>query len=180
MYLQRTRIFAVIITALSALLLSPARSQASTINFTLTQSSQSGAPGDTLVFDGTLSNPGTTPVSLAGDNLTTQATFLVGNDSAFINNTPVSLAPSGSPGDSVGPVELFDVTILGNATPGVYSTNFFNVIGGANNGLLATAQFTVTVTSAAVPEPGVLLMLGTGIAAVVLIFRRRRKLDYAL
>jgi hypothetical protein len=177
---QRIRILVTILAVFSALLLSPSASRADVINFTLVQPNLTGSAGDTLIFQGTLTNPTASTVFLNGDNFQAGAPFLPVDDSAFFPNTPLSLAPSGSMGDSVGPVDLFSVMIGAGAIPGNY-TGLFKILGGASSSaqdILATQSFLVTVVppQMAVPEPGTLAMLGTGIAAAMLNFRRRRKI----
>jgi PEP-CTERM motif-containing protein len=173
---KRVRLSIATVAVLSALLL-PLASQADIINFTLTQPSQTGSPGTTLDFQGTLSNPTANPIFLNADSSTTAALFLTVDDTAFLLNAPASLAPNGSPGSSVGPIDLFTVTIGASAVSGTYVNNFFTVEGGGDASTfnaLATQQFAITVGTP-VPEPGTMALLGTGIALVVGEALRRRR-----
>jgi hypothetical protein len=178
---RQVRLAITIVTALLALVLAPTAVRAETIDFTLTQSSQTGSPGQTLMFEGALSNPNSSTVFLNNDSFTIQPSFLSLDDSPFFANTPLSLAPNGSAGSSVGPVDLFNVDIGASATPGTYTLNVFNVLGGADGSaqdVLATAQFTVIVQNAVAPapEPGSLPLLGSGLGMLgVSLLRRRRK-----
>ena len=163
------------VVVLFALLL-PLASQAVSINFTLTQPSQTGSPGTTLDFLGILSNPTGEPVFLNGDSSTTAVSFLHVDDTPFLVNTPASLAPSGNPGDSVGPVDLFRVVIDLSAVPGTYTNNFFNVQGGFSPSTfetLATQRFTITVL-APVPEPSSLALLLAGTSGLLTVAASKR------
>ena len=169
---KRVKLPIVAVVGLLALLL-PLASQGDVINFTLTEPSQTGSPGTTLDFLGTLSNPTASTIFLNTDSWTTAAIFLHVDDTPFLMNAPPSLAPS----DSVGPVDLFTVTIDLSAVPGTYTSNFFNIQGGTDasaSDTLATQQFAITVTTT-VPEPGTIALLGTGITFVAAGARRRRR-----
>lgn len=93
------------------------------------------------------------------------------DDTAFFTNVPVSLGPNGS----VGPVELFDVTIDPGATQGTtFDLNVFTITGGPSStsgDILASEQFTVNIVSATTPEPAGILLLASGLAMSLL--RRR-------
>lgn len=172
---QRTKYrIAAIVTIL---LLLPLALPADTIDFSLAASTQVGSAGDILTFEGTLSNPTSSTIFLNGDNFTTVAPFLTVDDSAFLANTPPSLAPNGNPGSSSGPVALFSVDIGLSALPGTYAFNSFVILGGADGNasdILASQPFTIVIPAPAVPEPSSLFLLVTGLAAVFLMVVRRR------
>jgi hypothetical protein len=121
-----------------------------------------------VAFEAMILNPSTTQtVYLNGDNSATSSSFLAVNDSPFFANAPFSLAP----GQSSGPLELFEVDLAPDTSLGAYTLNTFSILGGADGGTLsdfadiADAGFSVTVTSAmaSVPEPGPLLLALTGL-----------------
>lgn len=152
---------AIIMLATAVALLLPGTLLADSITFTLTSPVQTGTPGATLVFTGTLTNPNAIAEFLNGDSASALPTSLQVDDTPFFLNAPVSL----DAGASTGPIELFDVMIDPAATPGTYDLNFFNIVGGPlsdSPDLLATREFTVTVAaSSPVPEPGTWLLLGS-------------------
>lgn len=173
---QRTRCGIVAITKLLMLLL-PLASRADTIDFSLVASTQVGSPGEILTFEATLSNPSLSAIFLNSDNFTTVASFLNVDDSAFLANTPPSLAPNGNTGSSIGPVALFSVDIGPDAAPGTYALNSFIILGGADGNasdILASQQFTIIIPAPTVPEPSSLLLLATGLAVIFLIAVRRK------
>ena len=122
----------------------------------------SGQLGQTISFQGILNNLGAPAVFLNSISFTAAAGLTV-NTAAFFQ-LPSSLAA----GQITGLVNIFAVTI-GPLPIGTYLGSI-TILGGVNansqNSLL-TRDFQVVV----VPEPGTLLLLGTGLA----LLRRRRK-----
>ena len=122
---------------------------------------QSGVEGQTLTFSGMISNISLGPVDLAGDSFT-----LVGgteNDSDFYLNTPPSLASGGNSGD----VDLFTFTIAPGTAAGIYAEEY--QITDSNGHVVGEATFDIDVT----PEPGTILLLGTGLLILAGLVRRR-------
>ncbi len=161
--------------------LSPA-SRADSLDVTLTQSTITISQGTTSVaFFATIFNPSSTDtVYLNGDSPLTFSSSISVNDSPFLLNAPISLAPLATSSS----FEIFDVVLAPGITPGSYS-GVFSILGGPDGGTntdfsdLADVSFTVDVTqktASTTPEPGTLLLLASGLPALAFI---RRKLARA-
>ena len=91
----------------------------------------------------------------------------------FFNGYPLSLGKG-----SFYSGLLFTVTLPSNVASGLYHGSF-SILGGADGNaenVLATVNFNVNVpgsSPSAVPEPGSLLLLGTGLAGMGAAIRRR-------
>jgi hypothetical protein len=134
---------------------------ADTINLSLSNPVQSGAPGSTLSFTATVSAPVTNgaTVYLNADSFNVDSPLTL-NDDGFFLGFPLSL----DAGDSFTGL-LFTVTIPSDALAGLYNGSF-EIMGGADGGAgdsLGTVAFLVNAESP-VPEPGSFLLLGTGLA----------------
>jgi hypothetical protein len=140
---------------------------------TLDSASQTGAPGDTLIFKVTLTNSSDTDqIWLNGVSSTGGFPYLSIDTDPFIVNAPLFLDPMASS----GPFELFDVTIDPAAPDGPYIANFVSILGGADGGTgsafddLVDISFDVQVQSAtsSAPEPGTFWMIGLVLLAACL------------
>ncbi len=140
---------------------------ADTLNFTLTQSAVDALPGDTVTFEATVSAPITNvaDIFLNGDSGNLGALSI--DDSDFFANAPFFL----NPGDS-DTFDIFTVTIP-VGTPSNTYVGFFEILGGADidaNDTLGIVNFSVAVS----PEPSSFLLLGSGLAGLVGVVRRKR------
>ena len=146
----------------------------------LDNTSLTGNPGDTLIFNATLTNTSLTDqVWLNGIGSTASSPFLDIDPSPFDIDAPLFLDPLASS----GPFELFDVTIAPGTQGGGYNGSFVTILGGADAGAgtafddLADVTFDVVVpsTTAAVPEPGTFEMVSVLLLVIAVTeFRRRR------
>jgi hypothetical protein len=141
---------------------------------------QTGSPGQTLQFFGTITNTGSDPdpVYLNSDSFNFALSGLSYTlTDQFFNTVPVSLAGGASSGD----IELFDITLADpvNDPFGSY-TGTYGLLGGMDGGNgtaqdnLAQADFSVDVKAAA-PEPAPFALVGTLLALMGWLHRRARE-----
>lgn len=152
---------------------------ADSLDVTLTQSTITVSQGTTSVaFFATIFNPSATDtVYLNGDSPLTFSSSISVDDTPFIINAPISLAPMATSSS----FEIFDVVLQPGILPGSYS-GVFTILGGPDGGTntdfsdLADVAFTVDVSpksASTTPEPGTLLLLGSGLLAFAPFVRRK-------
>lgn len=178
-----TRSCSVALSLLVLIPLSIAAAHAQSLELVLTNPDQTVTQGtSTITYDATIFNPSTADtLYLNGDASTTSSLLLTVDDSPFLANAPLSLAP----GASAGPFELFNLDLAANTPVGTYAPNTFSIQGGADGGTstdfsdIGDAQFSVTVSPAkvaAAPEVDPASTFGalTLLAGCLLMLRGRR------
>lgn len=172
-YGRATAFAAIVMLAVSGL------SKADSLSVTLAQPTQTVLQGTTVVyFTATILNPSSTDtIFLNSDSSVTSSGLVSVDDSPFLlNPSLISLNPL----QSSGLVSLFNIDLPTNLTAGLY-TGAFSILGGPDGGALSDfsdlvdVNFAVNVTAPVVtPEPGTLLLLCSGLAALG-VFRKRAK-----
>jgi len=148
------------------------------LTLTLSPSSQAGKVPNTFHFTGTLTNPTGAVVFLNGDSPTFNGPGTI-DDSAFLNNAPLSLGPAGGGSDTYTG-SFFDITLPSSAAPSTYFGTFTVLGGPTANDLMTvgTEDFSVMVSpSPAVPEASTTVSLGLllalGLGGLVVAARRK-------
>ena len=167
--------------ALALLLFLPAGAYADSIILIFNPATLTGSPGDLLTYSGTLTNSSDAPLYLNAGSLTLDAAPDPGATDLtplFWNVTMSDQNPL-SAGASLGPVDLFTLTIPDVLAPGTYQGTLF-VQGGAaedSDAVLGSQTFSVVVNGAIgsdVPEPASFSLAGLALGALAFRYRRRR------
>ena len=158
------------VMCLLAIVASAARGDGGAVDLTL--SGVSGTPGSEVTVYGTITNTGSDDVTFNSENFTLgSAYFSNGDVTDFFLNAPLSLGPD----SNSGLIALFTFEI-GSGTPaGIYAGNFLDILGGpgaSDLNDLASAEYSVNVASATVPEPGTIGLIALGLVGVILLRRR--------
>jgi len=151
--------------ALLAILGMGAATAAPIANLTITNSPQSGIPGSTLTYQGSITSLVGFDVPLDSLTFNISAPFSITDfdSTPFLTLWPLTLTA----GSSFGPQDLFTVTIGPAVAPGVYTANV--AILGAST-LLADAAFQIDVTAdSPIPEPGTLGLVALAIVAGIIL-----------
>ena len=154
--MNRKKLLTLSLLALAALLLSvPAF--ADSITITLASPFQVGTFNTTVSFWATVSAPSTNsaPVYLNSDSFNVDAPLVV-DDTAFLTNFPLVLGPGAST-----TAILFTVPVP-YGTPVGYYFGYFQILGGADGSQLNPVSNVAQFEIYAVPEPGTMLLLGSG------------------
>ena len=153
----------------------PITAQADPLVLTITNPSQVVAPGGTLTFAGTVTNPNAQPVTITTVSVTA---WPLDNPGIFVAVVSTALVPPGFvtnpvPGLTTGVGNIMSITFLANAPPGVYLGGI-NIRGRLPSGIEENSGYVgpITVTIAPVPEPTTLVLLVFGLAGVAVKLRK--------
>lgn len=151
-------------------------------DLTITLPTISGSAGDTIAVLGSLTNTSANTLDFGGDFVTPNSTAISGLGDVFFNGF-LGFGPSSIGGNSMlTGVNLFTISIAPGAAPGAYDMNFYDLLGGTDAACsldptlcgvqLGSVEFTVDVQGPVItPEPGTLILLGSGLLAGLLFLR---------
>ncbi len=162
-------VLCLLVTALVVLAGLPASAALTTWN--IDNDVQSGNPGDTLTFNGDLTNDAGAVTLLGG------AATVVGIPGANFTFNPLLTGFVMAPSASISNFPIFTVDLTGVA-PGVYNGSYaVNFTGGS---ISDTFQITVLGGGGGgggggTPEPGTLALIGSGLALALMAGRKRKR-----
>jgi hypothetical protein len=151
------------------------RAHADTLSLIITTPVQTITAGSTVSFFATVSAPitNTTTLNLVSDVIDKTGDSFTFDDDGFYFGFPLTL----SAGESYTGL-LFTATANQNIGIGLYP-GIFSILGGTqetDQDVLARANFELDVPASAVPEPGSILLLMTGLPGVAVLVRSKRHL----
>jgi hypothetical protein len=159
--------------AAAALMLVGATAAQAQLNIVLDDPVQSATSPSMVVFNGTIFNLGSTAFMITGDSLTSPAG--VGQDlphsDLVIGSWPVTLGP----GDSFRGDWLFGLDIPASQTASFGGTYAVTGEDAAGAPFEFNTDYRVNLQGAAVPEPGTMALLVSGVIGGSLLMKRRRK-----
>lgn len=153
---------------LTAALLLSVPASADSIDLTLANPLQVAGQGSTVTFTATVNAPATnsSTIYLNSDSFIVDAPLAL-DDSGFLLTFPLFM----NPGDTYTGV-LFTVNVPLSAPLGVYNGSF-QILGGGDGGTLDPISTVVPFQVTVVPEPGSLMLLGTGALGLFGVVRRK-------
>lgn len=134
---------------------------------------QSGVPGTTLSFRGSATNAGTSRIEFTGIDVDTPpGGFWFGFNVTFFENAPAFL----DPGETTGDIEIFNVLIFPNTSPGTYRGSILLTDGPTTDFVFGREDFQIIVldSETPIPEPATMILFGTGLATLGGAMKRRR------
>jgi hypothetical protein len=140
------------------------------MSIVLDNPNQTGLPGSTLQFFGTITNTGDATVFLISDSIDLSGGAAFNITDLFLDNVPFSLDPGVTSKD----IELFDVALADPFTdpPGLNDGSYtLMATDGASQSIFTTAGFSVTVST---PEPEYCGILTLTIVGLLFASSRRR------
>ena len=158
-----------LLTAVLALLaIMPAAAQADPVTLTL-QGTVTVQAGSSVTMIGTIANGGNPSFNISSWTITLGSALLTFDDTGF-QGSPFVL----NSGDSFGPTGFFDIFADIALAPGNYAGSF--TVRDDVRLLTVTRDFRINVTGGqTIPEPASMLLLGSGLAGVAALRRKRRQ-----